>query len=273
MWSKVQRTHRKNLQQTAMRTALAESYAHFLREQVAPPPEHVRQALAASPLPVQLFPALADIKLLMQRGYQAAETGYTLTKDGEIRVAVLTDMPGVSPQMWDFWFGWHGCSNARYQLWHPQAHRSAHWADGKKDHGYIGRTSVIAEYIGNSLEKAHISFISPTALGFSEADIAKPNDCLFICARIGYARLPLNFGWLLHQVRATEQGSEMRSRFFIGGQHIAFRSGHLLAKLGSDITRKLARPSQQRAADLLTHCSEEMNHLAAILPEIYRTYA
>jgi hypothetical protein len=57
------------------------------------------------------------------------EDGWVLTQDGGMRVSVRTDMPGVTPAMVDWWFGWHGDAAAKYKLWHPQAHVHAGWRE------------------------------------------------------------------------------------------------------------------------------------------------
>jgi hypothetical protein len=134
---------------------------------------------------------------------------------------------------------------------------------------YIGRTSLIEEFIGNKLEKASIRFISPTELGFYENEVADKSKVVYICARTGYIQYPIDFGWLVHQIRATENGSEMRSRFWMGGEHIAFRTENKIGKFGSKILQKIVKLPEQQAIDLMRHCSEEMNHLAKFLPELY----
>ena len=35
---------------------------------------------------------------------------------GVVMVNVLTDLPDVSAEMWDWWIGWHGRETARYKL-------------------------------------------------------------------------------------------------------------------------------------------------------------
>ncbi|MCU0239526.1 MAG: hypothetical protein MUC29_08795 [Pyrinomonadaceae bacterium] len=210
------------------------------------------------------LPKFEDAKNLADKGYAEIETGYSLEKDGSIHVAILTKMPNVSPEMWDWWFGWHGSKDNRYKLWHPKAHQSAHWLDEKDDEFYIGRTSVIQEYIGKSLEFANISFIEPNNLGLNSS-----KDSVYICARVGYTKYPINFGWLIHQVRKTAEGSEMRSRFWFGGKNIEVRKEGFLPEAVSKILQKIVPLPEQRAKDLLIHCAEEMNHLAKFLPEIY----
>jgi hypothetical protein len=63
--------------------------------------------------------------------------------------------------MVDWWFGWHGEEPQRYKLWHPRAHLHACWTEPGT--GYVGRTSVVDEYIGTSLRRASIRFVPASA--------------------------------------------------------------------------------------------------------------
>lgn len=247
-------------------------FSKFYDEKFSELPEHARKALENGPVPAGSLPPPESANELLNKKYSEVETGFSLEEDGSIRVAVLTPMPRVSPKMWDWWFGWHGCSAARYKLWHPLAHQDARWKDGRDDVGYVGRVSIIEEIIGEKMEKAAIQFVSPDKLGFAPADFSDKNKVVFICARIGHASLPIDFGWLVHQVRATENGAEMRSRFWMGGRHISIRGGGAVGGVLSKIIQKMMPLPEQQARDLLVHCAEEMNHLAAFLPEIYTEF-
>ncbi|HRH43956.1 MAG TPA: hypothetical protein PKY82_20155 [Pyrinomonadaceae bacterium] len=247
-------------------------YAKYFIENMFPIQPHVLEGLEKSPFPAGRLPPVREAKLLANDEYAEIETGYSLENDGSMRIAILTKMPRVTPQMWDWWFGWHGCRDNRYKLWHPKAHKSAQWQDGKDDEAYIGRTSIIQEYIGKSLELASISFVSPLTLGFSPRNIENKDKNVFICARVGYTKLPIDFGWLLHQIRATEDGAEMRSRFWFGGEHIKVRLQGKIPQAVSVFLQKVVPLPEQRAKDLLLHCAEEMNHLAQFLPEIYQEF-
>ncbi len=239
-------------------------YAKYFNEKMADLPAHIAEGLEKSPFESGKLLPFDEAVNLANKGYAEIETGYSIEKSGEIRVAILTEMPRVSPEMWDWWFGWHGSHDNRYKLWHPKAHKSAHWQDGKDDVAYIGRTSVIQEFIGKSMEHASISFVAPTEIG-----IKPQNEDVFICARVGYTNYPIDFGWLLHQVRPTENGAEMRSRFWFGGEHIKVRGDGAISNAASKFLQKIVPAQEQRAKDLLIHCAEEMNHLAKFLPEIY----
>lgn len=250
-------------------TDLNTPYAKFYQETIAAVPDAVSGALDTSGFAPGILPSIAQVADLHQPGYSSAENGFSLEPDGSARVAVLTAMPGVTPQMWDWWFGWHGSQDNRYKLWHPKAHLSAVWQDGKVDVAYIGRVSIIEEYIGKNLEKANIRFVTPQELGFPAEALADKNQVVYICARLGYTRLPVDFGWLVHQIRLVEGGAEMRSRFWMGGAHIQLRAKGWLPAFVSGLIQKLVKPTEQQARDILQHCSEEMNHLAGFLPRLY----
>lgn len=246
----------------------AATYARFYNETIKDVSPVIREALRFSPYAAGMFPAFEKASYLKRKEYTATENGYSFEDDGSVNIACLTKMPGVTPAMWHWWFGWHGCAANRYKLWHPKAHVSAQWKDGDQSlEAYINRTSLIEEYIGTKLEKASIQFFDPCTIGLQNTE-----DTVYICARIGYTSLPVNFGWLIHQVRKTEYGAEMRSRFWIGGQYIQIRLGGSVSKYISSLLQKLVKPGKQQAIDLLMHCSEEMNHLAAFLPSLYQQY-
>jgi FAD/FMN-containing dehydrogenase len=70
----------------------------------------------------------------------------------------------------------------------------------------------------------------------------------------------------------VDGGSEMRSRFLLGGQYAGMRKKGKLADVATEILRKFKGLPQNFAPNLLRHCSEEMNHLATILPSLYQKY-
>ncbi|PRC51363.1 hypothetical protein C6A85_64500, partial [Mycobacterium sp. ITM-2017-0098] len=87
---------------------------------------------------------------------------------------------------------------------------SARWADGGGDGHYVGRTSLIEEYLGSAYAKAAIQFITPEAM---LRDPHRLGDSVAVCARLGSSEVPVDTGWFVHHVRPTADGAEMRSRF------------------------------------------------------------
>jgi hypothetical protein len=247
--------------------------ARFFNSEMAPLPAHVREALLTGAMAHELLPSVASARDLQQSGYWPVETGYTLAPDRSARVFVLTEMPDVTPAMWDWWFAWHGSHAERYKLWHPRAHVHVAWQDGRDDlPNYVGRLSQVVEYIGSSRLNLTIRFVAPSTLGFDEELLASRGETA-ICARGGIAGTPMETGWLVHHVRPVPGGSEMRSRFWVAGENIRPRNmqGATGAAIGR-VASRLAGFAPMQAAELHVHCAQEMNHLAAILPALYATF-
>ena len=247
-------------------------YAAFYRPDIGPFQEHVAEALLIGGQAPELLPPATEAAQMLEPGYGPVETGYTRATDRSIRVFCLTRMPRVSPQMWDWWFGWHGCEAQRYKLWHPKAHVAARWSDGLVDERYVGRTSLITEYIGSKLANAGIRFVAPSAIGLDEQRLAAQGE-VAICARVCIPGTPVEGGWLLHQLRPVEGGSEMRSRMWLGGENATM--GDNPGGMSRTVMR-LLRPLTQLLlpdpAELLTHNAQEMAHLAGFLPELYAAF-
>lgn len=252
------------------------AYAPFWNPQLAPLPEHVREAVAHGPIAGPLLPPLAEAARCFESGGTDVENGFALVAGGTLHVAVVTEMPGVSPEMIDWWFGWHSDEPERYKLWHPQAHVYAAWqnassalAGAKGRARYVGQTSCVDEYIGSTLGSYAIRFLPPGELGLDEVRLADAQQATCVCARTGFEHAPLDFGYLAHDVERTATGSTMRSRFWIGGEHAAPRRGGPLAKLAVSVTKRFLKPGAAEGAALLVHCSQEMSHLASFLPRLY----
>ena len=102
-------------------------YARFLDPDIQALPDDIRYALDRGPLPEPLLPALDAAAPSLFGQAAAIENGFALAADGAMIVAARTDLPGVTPAMIDWWFGWHSDSPDRYKLWHPLAHVHAAW--------------------------------------------------------------------------------------------------------------------------------------------------
>ena len=244
-------------------------YGKYYDENMVELAPHVQYALESTSFPSGALPRFIEAKYLEEEGYADVETGYTNEVDGSIHAAIITAMPGVTPEMCDWWFGWYGSQDSRYKLWHPKSHVSAIWEDGEDDITYIGRNSVIEEYIDDKFMKALIQFKHPTEFGFSINAIKDPSKAVYICSIVGHSKFPIDYGYLVHQVRAVEGGSEIRSRFWMGGQYIHVRKECNLTSLTSTFVQIMKILSPDYGRKMLIHCSEEMNHLATFLPKLY----
>ena len=271
---------------------LAKPYARFFSPRTRPIQAHVQLALVAGMSPPEYgYEVQQAPQRLGAPGYEALETGWTRLDSGVVMVSVLTDMPDVTADMWDWWFGWHARETARYKLWHPDAHQFAAVGQDRSaipgltdQQRYVGNVSYVDEYIGGVLQPLAIRFLDPTALG-----IGASAGTTHICARVSLSRFPIAFGWLIHQVRPTEHGAEMRSRFFLNDPQLLDLPAASLAADGPG-ARLLRTPTVQRAlnpvlpavtsrlmpasigTDMMFHCAAEMNHLAGILPALHEQF-
>jgi hypothetical protein len=214
---------------------------------------------------------------LLEPGGDGLIDAVVRNSDGALVVACLTEMPGVAPEMWDWWFGWHGLSSERYRLWHPKEHlRSAmsenreHLRDPKAR--YIGNTSYIDEYIGpGEPQKLSVAFRRPSEFGLDETKLAAQGTA--ICARGGFPDKFVETGHLIHFVRRTPGGCEMLSRFWLGQINSKLPVvGPFISRRMNTRARRISLIPDQFGLNLLRHCSEEMSHLAKILPGLHAQF-
>jgi len=265
-------------------------YAKYFRATTRPLQDHVREALVAGMAPTEYGYGVDEVARRLQRtGYENLETGWTRLESGLAMVAVHTTMPEVTAAMWDWWFGWHSRESARYKLWFPDAHRFAALGEDRggdrtltDKQRYVDNVSYVDEYIGGRLYRLAIRFFDPGRLGFEPAP-----ESTVVCARVGFSQLPVVFGWVVHQVRPTPDGCEMRSRFFLNDPAILGLPSRALSGVGaralaSSTGRLVARPFTRAVAsqllpasigtDMIFHCAAEMNHLAGVLAPLYHEF-
>lgn len=196
--------------------------------------------------------------------------------DGTMTVACTTPMPGVSAAMWDWWFGWHSLSSARYRLWHPDAHIRSQLAEDRRHMPigrprYLGNVSAVDEFIGPQLTRLAISFVMPAEFGLDAARVDALGTA--ICANVSLRAERMQIGQLVHLIENTANGCVMHSRF-----HMAELASQL-PLLGPLLTALVNRPGPRRklvnggvGLALLQHCFEEMHHLAEILPALHHRF-
>jgi len=219
-----------------------------------------------------------NINQLFDDGYLECESGYCRLDDGVGYVSVLTKMPKVTIEMIDWWFWWHPKESIRYKMWYPGQHFeiTSDFQGSYNDETLSYRERLhlsqhhVTEDIGLGTEMILINFIHPAEFGFNEKHLSR-KDVTIICGQGGDKAKGVWSGDMCHFVRQTDQGVEMRSRFWIGHQ-IARMSGPLQGLLNSIINRPFLKRKlvpMKIAPSLFHHCTQEYHHLAEILPEIY----
>lgn len=190
--------------------------------------------------------------------------------DGSYLVSVKTPMPEVKAEMVKWWFTDFLQTTEHYKMWHPKDHLWMDW-ENKELGKIIGASHLVEEYIGEDVQRLRIQFVN--SLEFFSFDPNSKN--LFaLCARAGLLEEQLNIGKMCHIVIDTENGAEMRSRFWLG--HVAKRNNDnevfsLEGFFGNMFLTRLFAINRSEAEDLKIHAQEEMKYLAEILPPLFNS--
>jgi hypothetical protein len=244
-------------------------------DMLQPLPEHVTDALEHGWADPAKALNLEDANDLLEPGYLSLENGYARLADGKIHVACLTKMPGVNGRMINWWFGWM-INTTHYKWWHPQAHVWSDFEQGIEgrnnnpdDANYVGDAHLVHEIIGSETNKLRIEFKDPSEyLDTSRFKVANVGTA--ICARPGYLDKPVKIGHMIHFIRDTVDGCEMRSRFWTGDIEIGIPVlGAFLGKIMNTRIVRMKLLPEILGKELLIHCAEEMNHLAGFLPDLF----
>ena len=84
------------------------------------------QEMEASPVNPARITSVHQRNDILKPGYLEVENGYAKMEDGSGCVATKVEMPGVTPEMIEWWFMWHGQQDLRYKIWCPTHHYAAH---------------------------------------------------------------------------------------------------------------------------------------------------
>lgn len=186
---------------------------------------------------------LEEVSQLLNPGYLPMETGYARLPNGHMYIAVLTRMPQCKGKMIYWWFGYVG-DTEKYKMWHPHDHLIGDWDEHWKPGHYIGASHLVHEYIGGEIAKLRITFREPSNF-FDTSKFPEAKVGAAVCGNIGLLEADVQLGHLIHFVRDTDFGCEMRSRFW------------------------LFKAKEGMARDLMQHCIEEMGNLGDLLPNLY----
>ena len=246
--------------------------------------EEAARLVSSGPMPEHLALQSAPdaLNTLLDRGYHEGETGYCALADGTAYTASLTRWPGCTGEMVRWWFWWHSVEPERYVLWYPHCHISAQALNREvltrtgltAEQRYIGNTHRITEYIGAQSRNFLITFVEPQELGFDIARFAEADIVAHVCGLVSLQRPRVPFALMVHLVRETAGGVEMRSRYWIGNS--------LTLKLfGKDVAidRPMARLKvkdrifgEMLAYEQALHDQIEYTHLASFLPALYNEF-
>ena len=133
---------------------------------------------------------IQDRARLFEPGYHACEFGYWTLEDGTATTACLTDMPGVTAEMFDWWFAWHPLDRLRYAIWDPEDHFDVQLEDHSlsRDKSNTlaernwGSVHHVWEDIGLGFDLLEIRFHKPSDLGYDMDRIGTDACSTIVCS-------------------------------------------------------------------------------------------
>ncbi|BAK47015.1 hypothetical protein CXIVA_10480 [Clostridium sp. SY8519] len=242
------------------------SYAKYFYKELAPVPEESIRIAEAGPIDPSKALRVHDRNRLFEPGYLDTEIGYCVMEDGTGFVANLTKMPGVTTEMFDWWFAWHGLGELRYCIWDPEDHYSARSLDPaigrcqtlSMKERYWNTTHVIVEDIGMGPQNIHASFRNPKEMGFDSEKIGTEACGTIVTSIAGDDSMSQ---LMCHFMRNTEEGTELRTRFWLGWDVVDGKAVKTLPDHESI--------PEEACHKLLLHNIKEFSNLASFLADIY----
>lgn len=226
-------------------------------------PAEIRNQLDASQITLTPFEEMDTI--LYDSAIQQ-EVGYRQFANGDWLVSMTCPMPGVTPEMLQWWFWWHPQEKLRYQIWYPGEHFGIRYA--KKDRPYFQQETMPpfqpnsqrpVERIGGVKMPLQIDFVTPETFGFTRKAMKENNIPLIVCGHVSAFRGLIKHTEMAHILHRTEDGLTMTSRFWMGK---TLNNALLRGKILTDGT----------ARGMAEHCCIEYRNLAEILPGLYQAY-
>ncbi|MBP2656356.1 MAG: hypothetical protein H6Q73_3925 [Firmicutes bacterium] len=252
-------------------TEKTKPYAKYYDVPMTPAPQDIFELLDKGPIDPSLALPIDHRNALLKPGYLPVERGYCIMPDGTGFVAGLTKMPGITADMIDWWFAWHGLEGLRYAIWDVDDHYDIHVKPEDLERRLNPKlslrernwntTDVVTEDIGTGTMVLDISFISPAAFGYDMSAFAKGASTA-INANLGPHEPKTPLVCFSHVAREIPGGIELRSRFWIGWNIIDQKPVRVGTEVPAEVIAGLAK-------GLAYHCPKEYHNLAAILPKVF----
>lgn len=246
------------------------SYAKYYDLEMTPIPAEKLEILAKGSIDQSKALKIHDRNDLFKPGYLECEIGFCVMDDGTGYLSNLTYMPGVTVDMFDWWFAWHSLEDLRYRIWDPEDHFYARTQNREKvlDSSLSmrertwGTKHVVLEDIGPGPDDLILEFESPDTFGYDISKIGTEYCGSMMCANgHGPVQGKGATAVMTHMVREVEGGIELRSRFWIGYQII---NRQAVKVIPDGISVPVEVPK-----GLFAHNLKEFTHLAHILPKLY----
>ncbi|MDH6269475.1 hypothetical protein M2360_004903 [Rhizobium sp. SG_E_25_P2] len=227
-------------------------------------------------------PSAQNLNRLIDPSFKTKDNGYAVLGGQMAYAQSRIVMPGVTTDMFKWWFTWHPVEKERYMLWFPQAHIDTSVADPARlkdtslsyEKRLFNNPNRIQEWIGPSRLDAIIHFSEPAALGFDAQALAREGftaSASAVCYATPAPDIP--FTLMVHIARDTSAGMELFSRYWIGAHADMARFAN--AEKAPSMLQHIGfneQVAEMTAYEMSVHDMTEFNHLARILPGIHHAF-
>ena len=211
---------------------------------------------------------ITEIDKALDPNYQGEDEGFCVFPDGSGYVGEKLFYPGVTKEMFEWWFAWHGLEDTRYRIWDPKAHYGVRVSRNSlkrrtnpklnwKERNWNTCDFVMA-YTVDGISTVKISFLSPEDFGFSP-ELLRKYDASAICAVSGKSDELHGTGPSTRILHETPEGLHVWCYFWYGYTIINRQPVRLQNYICDP-----GIPALQ-----VTHCAEEFTRLGKILPVVY----
>ena len=255
-------------------------YAKYYYDQEDAPQEIWDSLGDNEPVDYQKSLPIQDRNKIFDDGYMEVERGWSIFPDGTGTCAGIMQFPDATPEMMYWWFSWFPREDFRGRIWEPKNHVGC-MITRKEFNAIADDTIPLKERLwGHHFfpidlgvrpdpdaepSPIRIEFFSPTQFGLDENRIAELGDNVsVICAQVGPPGMPQATAFM-HVCRKTENGMELRSRFWYGW----------VFEKGEPVRAKMCLPEPlmiNNCKSQSIHLIEEYYNLSRILPSLYYEY-
>ena len=206
-----------------------------------------------------------DLNDLLNLSGAQVENGYCQPDQGGGYVAITTQMPGVTLEMYRWWKNWRETGeDLRYKIWYPGCHLRY---QGNLTNGW----EWIQEDIGNGVEDIYSvrlmderDVFDPERYAASDFVMVHAANTISRPAGGDLAARPFPI-FICHMLREIPDGLEIRSRFWQGY--------HLVDKKLFPYFRPEVKAPLESIHALALHCLTEYANLREIIPALYSDLA
>jgi len=243
---------------------LSPAYKYFEEIEMTVPAPELFEAVEDL-IPAELILHPFDMNRMFEEGYLPAKIGYARHNDGTAAIYNFAKFPGITPEMFDWWFVFKGLEPLHYKIWDQDNHYSTGTNSLEKS---LDKSIPIRERIwdtvhfnkeslfpGGPILDLALNFRNPADIGF-DAEKLKASGGTIVCSGGEEQTIMTS-----HFVRPAPGGSELHTHFW-WGWHV--KDGKPVKAIPDGAVVPLDIPKK-----ILMHNIVEMSHLVVILPRIY----